>query len=181
MLTIVVPETEYFDETTNEFIVVPETLLNLEHSLVSLSKWESKWEKPFLTSTEKTDEEAVSYIKFMTIDENVPQEVYRRLTRSNLKDVQEYIEAKMTATTFVELPGKGKVSSEIVTAELIYFWMITFKIPFECQHWHLNRLTTLIKVCERKNQPSKKMSKSDIAARYRELNAKRKAQYGTTG
>lgn len=181
MLTINLPKTEYFDEENQEFITVEETTLELEHSLVSLSKWESKWEKPFLSTKELTDEETMDYVRCMTITPNVPPEVYSLLTASHLDKVNDHVRAKMTATWFAESQQKGQGNKEIITAELVYFWMITLSIPFECQHWHLSRLLTLIRVCNEKNQPAKKMGKSDIAARNRSLNAQRKAQMQTKG
>lgn len=178
MLKIDVPSREVYDEETQRFYVVPATELELEHSLVSLSKWESEWEKPFLGKDPKTTEETISYIKAMTLTEDIPPEVYANLTNDNLNSVNEYIGKKMTATWFRE---DGKKGREIITAELIYYWMVSFRIPFECQYWHLNRLFTLVKVCSEKNSPPKKMSRSEIAQRNRELNAQRKAQLGTRG
>lgn len=181
MLRLIIPETEEFDEKESEFIIHPEVTIELEHSLVSLSKWESIWKKPFLTEVDKTNEETISYIKAMTLTSDVDDSVYSRLTSRTLDAIRKYIDDSMTATTFSELPGRKPPSRQIVTSELIYFWMITYNIPFECQHWHLNRLTTLIKICDHKNQPQKKINRSEISAKYRELNEKRKAQFGTKG
>ena len=180
MLVLKVPGTELFNEKTNEFITESEFTIELEHSLASLSKWESKFEKPFLGSDEKTDEEVFYYIKCMILTEEYPSDLKRRLTNENLKEINDYISAKMTATWFRDTPGP-KGTSEVITAELIYYWMITFNIPFECQHWHLNKLFTLIKVFSIKNAKPEKMSKRDLLARNRELNAQRKAQLGTKG
>lgn len=180
MLQIVIPATEQYDELKGEFIYTKEQTLQLEHSLVSLSKWESKWCKPFISKQRKTIEETIDYIKFMTLTRNVDPEVYENLTEENLKQVDEYIEAPMTATWFAKSNSTGG-NGEQVTSELIYYWMIALNIPFECQKWHLNRLLTLIKVCNIKNQPPKKMSRREIMSRNSALNAARKQQYNTKG
>jgi hypothetical protein len=179
MLKIIVKGNEFFNEETQEFQHVPDYPLELEHSLASLSKWESTFEKPFLGSTNKTEEEVLAYIKMMVLTGDVPDDVFTRLTVPNVEDINKYINAKMTATWFRE--DKTPPSREIITAEIIFYWMISFKIPFECQYWHLNRLLTLIRVCGQKNAPNKKMSKSEIAARNREINAQRRAQLGSRG
>ncbi len=180
MLRITIPAVELWDEAKQEFIYTKEQTLSLEHSLVSISKWESKWCKPFLTKQEKTFEETLDYIKCMTLTQNVDPEVYNYLTNENIKEINEYIGAPMTATYFSD-EKTSKTSREQVTAELIYYWMIAFNIPFECQKWHLNRLLTLIKVCNIKNQPPKKRSKKDIMSRNAALNAARRKQLNTKG
>ena len=180
MLEITIPATELWDEINEEFIATKEQTLRLEHSLVSLSKWESKWCKPFLSKTNKTDEEMLDYVRCMTLTQNVPDEVYRCLTDDNIRKIYEYIDAPMTATWFND--DKTKVTSrEQTTSELIYYWMIALNIPFECQKWHLNRLLTLIRVCNIKNQPPKKMSKRDIMSRNAALNAARRNKLHTKG
>ena len=180
MLRITIPEVELWDEEKQEFVYIKEQTLSLEHSLVSLSKWESKWNKAFLGKTEKTPEETLDYIKCMTITQNVDPEIYNYLTPDNINQVNKYIEAPMTATTF----SNEKVSSasrETVTSELIYYWMIALNVPFECQKWHLNRLLTLIRVCNIKNTPPKKMSKRELMSRNSALNAARRQQLNTRG
>lgn len=180
MLNILVPGGEKYDELHNEFIYSKPQLLTLEHSLVSLSKWESKWKKPFLADNDKTTEELLDYIKCMNITQNVPPEVWKMLTRENIKQVTDYINDSMTATWFAEDKNKKK-GRDIITAEIIYYWMISCQIPFECQKWHLNRLLTLIRVCNEKNKPPKKMSKRELLSRNRALNEARLKQMGSNG
>ena len=179
MLTIVIPETEEFDPSTGTFFVYKKETLLLEHSLVSLSKWESKWKKPFLSEDEKTPEETLDYIRCMTVN-SVDPSVYRRIPVSAIKKINEYISDPMTATTFSEDPNQRR-NREIITAEIIYYWMVALEIPFECQKWHLNRLITLIRVCNIKNAPSKNMSKGDIYRQNTALNAARRKMHGTKG
>lgn len=171
---------EGWDEKNEEFVKARTQILQLEHSLVSLSKWESKWCKSFLANPEKTYEETIDYIKCMTITQNVKPEVYTHLSNANIDEVSKYIEAPMTATYFNENKG-GKSGRETITSELIYYWMISLNIPFECQKWHLNRLITLIRVCQIKNTPPKKMSRSEIMSQNAALNAARKRQLNTKG
>lgn len=181
MLKIVIPATEKYDEINNEFIYYDECTIQLEHSLVSISKWESKWNKPFLSKDEKTKEQMIDYIRCMTISTNVNPNVYNNITNKNMKDVDSYIKAPMTATWFGEDKNAPKSNREIITSELIYYWMITLNIPFECQKWHLNRLLTLIRVINVKNSNPKKMSKSELASRNRALNKARQASHKTRG
>lgn len=180
MLYITIPSCEMYDESTEEFVYAKEQTLQLEHSLVSLSKWESKWCKPFLSKQDKTMEETIDYVRCMTVNQVSDPTVYSRLTLDNLNSINEYIGSPMTATTFSNTP-KGGSSGEQVTSELIYYWMIALNVPFECQKWHLNRLLTLIRVCEVKNQPPKKMSKREIMSRNAALNAARRKKLGTKG
>ena len=171
---------EGWDEQKQEFVKPKTQVLQLEHSLVSLSKWESKWCKSFLSNPEKSIEETVDYIKCMTITQNVKPEVYEHLTNAHIQQVSKYVEAPMTATYFNESKG-GKGGKETITSELIYYWMISLNIPFECQKWHLNRLITLIRVCQIKSAPPKKMSKGEIMSRNAALNAARRQQLNTKG
>jgi hypothetical protein len=180
MLTITIDGDEFFNDDTQEFEYREGTTLNLEHSLVSLSKWESKFQRPFLASNDKSPEEVLTYIKFMTITPNVDLDTIHKMSQDNLKEINDYIESPQSATTFGSLPKRQTYHSEVITSELIYYWMIGFNIPFECENWHLNRLFSLIRICNLKNNPQK-MSKGDIARRNRELNAQRKAQLGTSG
>ena len=178
MLQITIPlSREGWDEVNEEFVEAKTYELRLEHSLVSLSKWEEKWCKPFLSNTELTDEETFDYIKCMTVTKNVPDEVYDRMTESNINDILNYIKAPMTATTFAKEEPKNKINGEIITAEIVYYWMISLQIPFECRKWHLNKLITLIRVCSKKNEPPRKMTNAERAA----LNAARKKKHKTKG
>lgn len=180
MLRIEIPlSPEGWDEKKQEFIVPKTQVLQLEHSLVSLSKWESKWHKPFLSLEEKTVEETLDYIRCMTITQNVKPEIYNFLTNENLKQINDYIDDPMTATTFSD--GNQRPSREIITSEIIYHWMVSFNIPFECQKWHLNKLLAFIKVCCNKNLPPKKMSRSEILQRNKELNEARKKALNSAG
>ena len=184
MLQLIVPatESELFDENTYEFITIKtkEQVLQLEHSLISLSKWESKWCKPFLTKEQKTKEETLDYIRCMTLN-SVSPDVYKHLTKENLEEIEKYINAPMTATTVNDGESRSKVGGEQVTSELVYYWMVALNIPFECQKWHLNRLIMLIRVCNVKNKPPRKMSKREIMSRNAALNAKRRQKHNTRG
>jgi hypothetical protein len=181
MLQIIVPGEEGWDESKEEFIATSkETKLCLEHSLISLSKWESKWCKPFFSTEEKTAEETIDYVKCMTLTRDVDPAVYYRLSDENVSQINDYIEAPMTATTFAKDSG-GRHNREKITSEVIYDWMISLNIPFECQKWHINRLLTLIKVRSIKSQPPKKMSQREILSQYAELNAQRRKQLNTKG
>lgn len=181
MLKLVVPGVEAFDEAEDKFITVGDVTLELEHSLVSLSKWESEFEKPFLSKEEKSHEEVLGYVKAMTMTPDPPDDVWTKLTDENFEAINQYIDAKMTATTVYELHEAPKTKQETVTAELVYYWMVVYNIPFDCETWHLNRLFTLIRICNVKAEKPKKMSKAEIARRNRELNAQRKAKLGTKG
>ena len=181
MLKLTFKPIEKYDELTNTFQYSDECVITLEHSLVSLSKWESKWHKPFLTKDEKTLEETIDYIKCMTVTKNVDEDVYSRLTIEHLQAVRDYIENPMTATTFSNLQEGRKINREIITSEIIYYWMTVFNIPFECEKWHLNRLLTLINVCNIKNSPPKKMGKKEIYQRNKALNMARRRSLNTGG
>lgn len=180
MLTIIIPGEEFYDEELNEFSSVDDVFINLEHSLVSLSKWESKYKKPFLGKDEKTDEEILYYIECMLVDKCVSTNTLSSLTQQDADLINQYINSSETATTFGAMPPE-RGPQEIITSELIYFWMISFNIPFECQHWHLNRLFALIRVCNIKNSKPKKMSRHEAAMRNRALNAKRREELASSG
>lgn len=180
MLEINIEKFELFDEEKQEFVSGGPCKLQLEHSLISISKWEAKWQKPFLTNKDKTEEEIRDYIVDMTINKNVKSDVYLGLSQDNLNAINEYISSPMTATWFNERKAQPP-NREVITSELIYYWMIAMNIPFECQKWHLNRLLTLIKVCTIKNTPPKKMSRREIAKRNNALNRERRAMLHTKG
>ena len=179
MLKLIIPAVEQYDEINDEFITTKEQVLQLEHSLVSLSKWESKWCKPFLSKESKTFEESTDYVRCMTLTQNVDPSVYAYITDQNVAQVSQYIETPMTATIFSN--EKKTLNREIITAEIIYYWMISMTIPFECQKGHLNRLLTLINVCNIKNQPAGKMSKKELISRNKTLNESRRKSMNTKG
>lgn len=180
MLTLTVPYTEFWDEKNERFIYVKEQSLQLEHSLVSLSKWEAEYEKPFLSKESKTVPEMRDYVKFMTLTHNVNETVYLALNQKHYDDINRYIERPMTATTFRK-DASQRPNREQITAELIYYWMTVYNIPFECRKWHLNRLLTLVRVCDVKSRPQKKMSRQEILSRNAALNEARRKKYNTKG
>ena len=180
MLKIVVPDSEFYDEAKNEFIKVNGQTLTLEHSLVSIAKWEAKWHVPFFNgrNSEKTTEQVIDYIRCMTLTQNVDPNIYFALPESALKQINDYIEDPMTATTFKgKLPGNPY---QIITNEVVYYQMIALGIPIEFQKWHFNRLQTLIRVVQEKSS-GKKMSKTDIYRMNNDLNAARRAKFKTKG
>ena len=189
MLEIKIDPPECFDEEKQEFVNIPSTTLHLEHSLISISKWEAKWHKPFLESSDKmTQEEIIDYVKCMTLSSNVKDPIiYQFLSEQNVKDITAYIQNPMTATWFNEDKDKKKPGKkEIITSELIYYWMVELQIPFECQKWHLNRLLTLVRVCNVKHEEQdpnkkKKVSKREMMSRAAALNAQRRAKLNTKG
>lgn len=181
MLEIIVPELELFNEKTQEFLSEPAFTLTFEHSLFSISKWESEFEKPFLSKGEKTTEETLAYVRCMLQSLDYPDNWEERLSPANLETISHYINSAKTATTFRDDGRKSKGRSETITAELVYYWMVSFNIPFECQYWHLNRLFALIRICQVKNSKQPKMSPREIAQRNRELNEQRRQQFGTAG
>lgn len=180
MLLLSIATSQGFDESSDEFVDVETVEVELEHSLVSLSKWECKYEKPFLGEDTKAEAELLDYIRMMIIGPVPPDDVLSKLSQANVKEIERYINAKMTATWFSN-DQSPSVNREVVTAEIIYYWMISHGVPFECQHWHLNRLLTLIKVCNLKNQPKKNMTRAEAASMQTDLNHQRRAALGSTG
>ncbi len=180
MLTVCIPPTEQWDERKNEFVYANGGTLQLEHSLVSISKWESRWNTPFLTKDKKTSEQLLDYIRCMTITQNVSPSIFDNIPKDVINKIIAYINSSMTATTFSQRDAKGG-SREIITSELIYYWMINYGIPFECQKWHLNRLLTLIRICNIKSQPPKKIGRKELLSRNAQLNAARRKKLNTRG
>ena len=185
MLRIDIPSTEYWDEKNEKFVKIKGTTLQLEHSLVSIAKWEAKWHKPYLTGLkkyEKTNEEVLDYIRCMTLTQNVDPSTYERMTPENLTAINDYVNDPATATWFNN-NKVNKTSNEIITAELVYYWMITLNIPVEFQKWHINRLLTLIRVCNEKQQDPKtnKLNRQQLAQRNASLNAARRAAAHSKG
>lgn len=180
MLTIIIKGDEVWDENKEEFSTINDVVLDLEHSLLSLSKWESKHQKPFLAGGARTVEEVYDYLKCMIITPGIDPDVLNRCPEVTINEIRDYIESTQSATTFGMMPER-RGHGETITSELIYFWMVEYKIPFEVERWHLNRLFSLIRICNIKKSPPKKMSRHEILQRNRELNAQRRAQYGTSG
>lgn len=180
MLEISVPETSYFNEATGEFIETKAATLQLEHSLVSVSKWESKWHKPFLSKEKKTDAEALDYIRCMTKTQNVDPLIYHAIPKEQFDRIDAYLEDAMTATTINERQAQ-RPNRKVITNELIYNWMFSLGIPMDCEKWHLNRLLMLIRVCNIENGPQNKMGKKEILSQNHALNMARKRQLNTRG
>lgn len=178
MLKIRIPETEFFVEGRNEFVNIKGYELMLEHSLLSISKWEAKWKKPFLTHEKKTAEETIDYIRCMTLTQNIPADAYLAIPDEELKRIADYLNDPMTATTF---SGTEPPSRQIITSELLYYNMFAAGIPMECQKWHLNRLLVLLRIFGIKSQSSKKMPTSKIRSQNAAINAARRAKLGSTG
>lgn len=184
MLQLIIPQREWFNDRTQEFVTSPKCVLQLEHSLLSISKWESKWKKPFLGKDEKrTLEQSIDYVRCMTINHQSDPSVYRGIDRKMLQQVKDYIDDSMTATTFSkrQLNGGKGGRKEIITSELIYYWMANYGIPFECEKWHLNRLLALIRICEIKSNTNNKMKRGDIYANNKALNAANRARFKSKG
>ena len=182
MLKLELEAQEFYDEAANRFYEYDPVTLELEHSLVSLSKWESFYEKPFLSEEPKTREETRYYIGCMCLDEVPSDLTLSRITDTQIQEVDDYISKRHTATWFNEPKTSYRQTNKtVVTAEIIYYWMVSLQIPFECEHWNLNRLITLIRVINNKNQPQKKMSRNEAMAQARRLNEERKQQYNTRG
>lgn len=179
MLEITIPAYELFNDVTQEFESEESRTICLEHSLISVSKWESRWNKPFLSNSYKSNEEIKDYIRCMTINKGVPETAYLYITNKQLQEINDYISAPMTATTITDT--EQHPSREVMTSELIYYYMLTANIPFECEKWHLNRLLTLIKVCGVKNGDQKKRPPAEVMRSNAALNAARKKQYNTRG
>lgn len=182
MIRITIPKMELFDDRTQQFSYREEQTLELEHSLVSISKWESKWYKAFLGKRDKTYEETLDYIRCMTLTPDVDPETYKYLTDDNIKEINNYIKAPMTASHIATSDNDdGRPNRDVVTSELIYFWMISLNIPFKCENWHLNRLLALIKVCNAKNSTPKKPNQKALASKYASMNAARRKQHNSRG
>lgn len=179
MLELKLPRRTFFRESTSEFIELDEITLKLEHSLISLSKWESKLKRPFLTEEKHSKSDMIYYIECMSLNSNVDPIIYKTIPDNCYSLICDYIDDPMTATTITD--KDTSINRDIITSEIIYFWMIEFGIPFECQKWHLNRLITLIRVCSIKKGPQKKMSEREILEQNRRLNEARRKSAKTRG
>lgn len=180
MLKLIINQQDYYDELTSEFVKLEGHTIELEHSLLSLSKWESIYQVPFLGPETKTSEQIMTYIKCMILTPNVDESIFQHFTQEDLDKIDKYINSKESATTFGIMPQQ-KGPGEVITSELIYYWMVAFNIPFEYEKWHINRLFSLVRICNIKNSKPKKMSRHEIAEQNRALNEQRKKQLNTTG
>lgn len=180
MLTIIIKGKEHYNEETNTFYDDEDVKVELEHSLISLSKWESIYQKPFLSPGKKSSEEIFGYLRSMVITPGLDPDVVYKCSQKNIAEVQGYIDSSESATTFGTMPER-RGPGEVITSELIYYWLVAFNIPFEVETWHLNRLFSLIRICNLKNSKPRKMSRSEISTQYRDLNARRRAELGTKG
>lgn len=181
MLQITIPAERGFNEITEEFVSFPAVTLRLEHSLISIQKWEAKWHKSYLNNKEFTAEEQLDYIRCMSIDSNFDASIFNRLRISDYEKIRDYIANPMTATVIHRRKDQSSSSGQFVTAELIYYWMTEFGIPFECNKWHINQLLTLIEVCSIKQSPGKKMNKREAAMMRAAANESRRKRLGTRG
>lgn len=179
MLTISIPDREFYNEKENRVILSKGRTIQLEHSLISISRWESKWEKPYLSNKEKTYDEALSYIQCMTVTPNVDPVLYFQLGKKEFEMIDHYIHRKMTATTVNHRKKGGR--SQIITSEVIYYQMILYGVPFECEKWHLNRLLMLLDVCSAKGGTQEKMPLREQLDEQRRLNEQRMKQFKTRG
>lgn len=180
MFTVVIPEREFFDETGSRFVKMEGGSFEIEHSLAAVAKWEARHGTPFFSMTDKTADESVDYIRCMTVTPDVNPDLYNRIDNELMAKINDYIATKQTATT-IKMRAGLKKKSEIITAEVVYYWMITLGIPSEYDQWHMNRLFTLIEVFNDKSGPQKKMKQKDILAQNRALNEARKTKYKTKG
>lgn len=176
---ITIPSKEFYDERTNEFVEIKEQTIVIKHSLVSLSKWEAKWHKPFLSNEPKTWDESIDYVRCMTLTQKVNPLIYSAITPVIFKEINEYIDDPMTARKFRDDENIGR--NELLTSELIYYWMISLGIPMECQKWHLNRLLALIRLCSIKNTPPKKGNTLSSLQKRSALNASRRKALHSRG
>lgn len=180
MIQVTIQGGELFDSKTNEFVNFKTTTVSLEHSLISISKWEAKWKKPFFKKEERSLDEIIDYIACMSLNPNIDHRIFHKISSDEVRRVSDYISDPMTATTFNEFEDP-KNNKQIVTSELIYYWMIAYNIPFECQKWHINRLLTLIRICGIKNAPPKKTSKAEMMRKRAQINAERRSKLHTKG
>lgn len=180
MLELTIPESEFYDSKSNKFITSPECKVSLEHSLISIAKWEAKWHEPYLGPQKKTYKQEQDYIRCMLLAPLKNDFLFESIfTSENIVKIRAYLDDSMTATTFSKT--NQRTSKKIVTAEVIYCRMFACNIPMECQKWHLNRLLTLLRVCEIESGPKEKMSKKQSAERFSKLNAARRAKLNSRG
>lgn len=177
---MVLPACRFFNEATEEFVTYPKSTLKLEHSLISISKWESKWHKSFLNAKSYTIEEFRDYIRCMSLDPNITDDMLARINPEHIAKIWDYIKDPMTATVITRRGRQKRAGNSFVTSETIYYWMVSLGIPFECEKWHLNRLLMLVEVCSIKQNPEK-MNKRDAAAMRAMANEANRKRFGSKG
>jgi len=182
MITITIPDKEYFNENTNEYFIIPGKTIVMEHSLYAIRHWEAKWHKPYLDA-KHTFEEGIDYFRFMTITKNVDPRTYYNMSQENVKLLTEYMKDAMTATTFKQIKRRTKTGrkNRLTTCELIYYWMAMNNIPFDCDKWHFNQLMTLIHVCSEEQLPPEKMSQREIFEYNKSINERNRARFNSKG
>lgn len=181
-IEVTIPDQEMWDSEKNEFVYVKGCTIRMKHSLLSISKWEMTWKKPFLKpGYVMTEEETLDYYRCMTITQNVDPGIYRYIPTSEQEKINKYIETPMSA--YIPQNKKSGGVKHTFVSEHIYYWMTAANIPQSYEKWHLSRLLNLLEIAANENDPkkSKKMSRGEIYKQNQELNSARRKALGTHG